>query len=97
MKRETQLSAELRALRALCDETMSSRLSENLLKSLEGHKFLVPEDQVVFESIRTVLKSGTISASKLAIHLNNRGFPDVDLGRYFAAENTNASSPKRTN
>ncbi len=41
------------------------------------------EHQVVFESIRFLLSRGTLTAARLAVHLNNRGFPDVDMEKYF--------------
>ncbi len=96
MKRTTQLSAELRALCTLCDPAMSGKLRQNLLASLEGHKFLEPESQAIFESIRALAGSGPISRERLAQHLNNRGFPDIDIERYFLADGMNSESPDST-
>jgi hypothetical protein len=97
MDRTTQLAAEIRALRALCDPAMTDRLRQNLMKSLDGHIFLDPEYQVVFESIRSLFQSGPISAARLALHLNNRGFPDIDMDRYFSAAGMNSEQRESTN
>jgi len=39
----------------------------------------------VFGSIRALLLHDRLSNTHLAVHLNNRGFPDVDLEKYCAA------------
>jgi hypothetical protein len=38
---------------------------------------------VVFESIRALFSCGDFSAVQLRVHLNNRGFPDTDVEKYF--------------
>lgn len=83
--RAAQLANERKVLRALCDELTSAERSRELLQSLDRHAFLDAEDQVVFESIRMLLQSGPISAARLTVHLNNRGFPEIDMDRYFMA------------
>jgi len=96
MNRTTQLAAEIRALRALCDSTMTDRQRQNLMKSLEGHRFLEPDCQVVFESIGALLHGGPITAARLTLHLNNRGFPDIDTGRYFATAGASSETLEST-
>ena len=76
---------------------MTDRQRQNLMKSLDGHVFLDSEYQVVFESIRALFHSGPISAARLALHLNNRGFPDIDMERYFIAAGENSEPDERTN
>lgn len=76
---------------------MTERQRQNLMKSLDGHVFLDPEYQVVFESIRALLHSGPISSARLALHLNNRGFPDIDTDRYFPAAGVHLEPHERTN
>jgi hypothetical protein len=76
---------------------MTQRQRRNLLKSLDGHIFLEPEYQVVFESIRVLLPGGPISSAKLALHLNNRGFPDIDLDRYYPAPDGHSQEHERAN
>ncbi len=83
MKRATQLAAELQALRTLCDEAIARNLRQNLIQSLGPRAFMVPEHQVVFESIRALFPRGPISQEQLRVHLNNRGFPDTDVETYF--------------
>jgi hypothetical protein len=83
MDRETQFATELQALRVLCDEAIATELRQRLLQSLDKHTFLEPEHQVVFESIRALFPRGPISVAQLRIHLNNRGFPDTDVEKYF--------------
>jgi hypothetical protein len=84
MERAMPSQDEIQLLRALCDENPFPAQRIELLKSLEGHPFLNPEYQVVFESIHFLLSHGGVNRSRLAVHLNNRGFPDVDLEKYFS-------------
>jgi len=98
MDRQTQFAAELKALRTLCDEAIARNLRQNLIQSLGPHAFREPEHQVVFESIRALFPRGAFSAEQLRVHLNNRGFPDTDVGRYFqpaAAEGIRQDTTKK--
>jgi hypothetical protein len=83
MDRKTQLAAELQALCTLCDEAIPRKLRQNLIQSLSPSKFTEPEHRVIFESICALFPRGPIAAEKLRIHLNNRGFPDTDVEKYF--------------
>ena len=53
------------------------------MQSLSRRAFLDPEREVVFESVRALLRLGPISLARLRVHLNNRGFPDIDVEKYF--------------
>jgi hypothetical protein len=83
MDRETQSATEFQALRVLCDESVPREQRVTLMKSLCRHVFIEPEHQVVYESIRALLSRGPVSAGQLRVHLNNRGFPDTDVEKYF--------------
>ena len=83
MDRETQFATELHALRALCDEAITRELRQNLIRSLGPRDFIDPEHQVVFESMRALFPRGPLSVAQLLVHLNNRGFPDTDVEKYF--------------
>jgi hypothetical protein len=83
MDREPQFATELQTLRALCDETAPPEERQKLMESLSRHAFIEPEHQVVFESICALLPRGPISMVQLRVHLNNRGFPDAGVERYF--------------
>ena len=83
MDRETQFATELQALRVLCDEAIAREERQRLMQSLAHHPFIEPEHQVVFESIRALFSRGPISVAQLRVHLNNRGFPDTDVEKYF--------------
>jgi len=83
MNRETQIATELQALRALCDAAITREERQTLMKSLSEHDFIEPEHQVVFESLRALFPRGPISLGQLRIHMNNRGFPDTDVEKYF--------------
>lgn len=85
MDRETQFVAELRALRTLCDESIARNLRQNLIQSLGPRSFADPEHQVVFESIVALFPRGPIRQEQLRVHLNNRGFPDTDVEKYFSS------------
>jgi hypothetical protein len=83
MDRETQHATELEYLRALCDETALREERQRLIQSLTQYAFVEPEHQVVFESILALFPRGPISPAQLRVHLNNRGFPDTDVEKYF--------------
>ncbi len=83
MDRNEKIAADLQTLRALCNEATAREQRLALLQSLSPHDFLEPEHQVVFESIRILLQRGSVSLSQLRVHLNNRGFPDIDAEKYF--------------
>jgi hypothetical protein len=83
MDRETQSANELQALRALCDVATPREERQKLMQSFSQRTFIEPEHQVVFESIRALFTRGPISAAQLRVHLNNRGFPDTDVEKYF--------------
>jgi hypothetical protein len=83
MDSEQHSSAELQALRALCRETTPLEDRRQLIKALETHSFTDPERQVVFESLRMILSRGGVTPERLRVHLNNRGFPETDVEKYF--------------
>lgn len=86
MNDQTQFASDLQALRTLCDEDAPRDERQKLIHSLKQHIFIDQEHQVVFESIRALLPRGPISVTRLRIHLNNRGFPDVDVEKYFQSK-----------
>lgn len=83
MDRETQFTTELQALRVLCDETSPREDRQTLIQTLSHHSFIEPEHQVVFESVQVLFSRGPFSLTELRVHLNNRGFPDIDVEKYF--------------
>jgi hypothetical protein len=80
-----RLALELDVLRALCSAPGTSEQRQALSESLARYRFSEPEYQVVFESVYAMSGRKEISAAGLAVHLNNRGFPDLDLEKYFVA------------
>jgi hypothetical protein len=89
MDRVAQLTAEVQVLGTLCNREDPRDVRAELVHVLEHYAFLEPEHQIVFESIRSLLPHDRFSKSSLAVHLNNRGFPDVDLEKYRAAALSN--------
>lgn len=85
MDRAAQLLAEVQILGTLCNREITSGGRAELLYALEYYVFLEPEHRVLFESICSLLPQDRISPERLAVHLNNRGFPDVDLAKYSVA------------
>jgi|SRR5579872_987836 len=85
MNREAQLAAEVQVLGTLCNEAVVREQRMGMLQALGRYSFLEPEHQIVFGSIRSLLLHDRLSSARLAVHLNNQGFPDVDLEKYFAA------------
>jgi hypothetical protein len=85
MDRATTSQDEIELLRVLCDDAALLARRLELMQSLRGYVFRDPENQVIFESICFLLPRGGVSAERLTVHLNNRGFPDVDLQKYFFA------------
>lgn len=94
MDREPQLGDELEALRSLCDAASPRAARQKLLRALSPQSFRVPEHQVVFESIRVLFSRGDFSAAQLRIHLNNRGFPDTDVEKYFQRAQVESADPQ---
>lgn len=97
MDRETQFATELQALRALCDEATPREERQKLMQSLSRRTFIEPEHQVVFESIRALSPRGLLSSAQLRVHLNNRGFPDTDVEKYFQRAPTERSKQRAAN
>jgi hypothetical protein len=89
MNRVAQLTAEVQVLGTLCNREDPRDLRADLVHVLEHYAFLEPEHQIVFESIRSLPLHDRLSKARLAVHLNNRGFPDVDLEKYCAAAFSN--------
>jgi hypothetical protein len=89
MNRVAQLTAEFQILGTLCNPEVPLDLRAELAHVLEHYAFLEPEHQIVFESIRSLLLHDRPSKASLAVHLNNRGFPDVDLEKYYAGAFSN--------
>jgi hypothetical protein len=94
MARKIQFTTELDALRSLCDEALSHEVRQDFLESLAPQSFTDPEHQVVLESIRALFPRGPLSQTTLRIHLNNRGFPDTDVEKYF--QPATSTSPTKT-
>jgi hypothetical protein len=86
MDRQSQCANDFRALCALCDASRTLEDRQKLLESLSKHAFIEPEHQVVFESIRALFPRGPVALPQLRIHLNNRGFPDTDVEKYFSPQ-----------
>jgi hypothetical protein len=84
MGRSALLLAEVQILGTLCSQTGTIEQRNELAQTLERYAFLEPEHQIVFGSIRSLLLLDRLSNARLAVHLNNRGFPDVDLEKYCA-------------
>ena len=89
MDRVAQLTAEVQVLGTLCNREVPRDVRAELVHVLEHYAFLEPEHQIVFESIRSLLLHDRLSNARLAVHLNNRGFPDVDLEKYCEAAFSN--------
>jgi hypothetical protein len=96
MDRQKQFATELEALRVLCDEAIPREPRQKLMESLADHTFLVPEHQVVFESIRALFPRSPISLEQLRVHLNNRGFPDTDVEKYLQPARSENVEPRPT-
>jgi hypothetical protein len=86
MENATNSVGEFQLLRALCDESVPREQRLAILDSLQNVVFPDAEHQVVFESIRFLILRGSMSIAHLGVHLNNRGFPDVDVEQYFPPE-----------
>jgi hypothetical protein len=85
MDRAAMLLTEVQILGTLCTQAGTVEQRNELAHTLDRYAFLEPEHQIVFGSIRALLLHDRLSNTHLAVHLNNRGFPDVDLEKYCAA------------
>ena len=95
MDRAALLLAEIQILGTLCTQAGTVEQCNELAHTLDRYAFLEPEHQIVFGSIRALLPHNRLSDSHLAVHLNNRGFPDVDLQKYCAAALSNIDDALR--
>ncbi len=84
-------------LRALCDVSVPREQRQQLAQSFNHHAFIKPEHQVVFESIRALLSHGEVTVARLNVHLNNRGFPDTDVEKYFRSATNDSTQEGRSN
>lgn len=85
MEEDSKRHLELQALRSICDNALPDADRHALLRSLDRHAFAEPEHEIVFQSLNKLLPSGPVSPERLRVHLNNRGFPDTDVEKYFVA------------
>jgi len=85
MDRVAVLEAEVQILGTLCNQAGTSKQRAELVDTLRQYAFLGEEHQILFESIRSLLSAEPLSNTRLAVHLNNRGFPGVDLEKFCAA------------
>ena len=92
-----QIAAELQILRTICDERVSYERRLTLLQSYSQYLFSDPEHQVVFESIHQLFAAGLTSAPRLTVHLNNRGFPDIDVDKYFPPKTAGGAQLENAN
>lgn len=85
MDRAAVWRAELQILGTFCNQAGTIEQRNELAQILDHYAFVEPEHQILFGSIRSLLVHDRLSTASLAVHLNNRGFPDVDLEKYCAA------------
>jgi hypothetical protein len=85
MDRAAVLLAEVQILGTLCTQAGTVEQRNELARTLGHYAFLEPEHQILFGSIRALLLHDRLTNTHLAVHLNNRGFPDVDPEQYCAA------------
>ncbi len=83
MEGADKLETEFQELMKVCDADVPRQERQELLDLLGSRTFTVPEHQIVFESLRALFPLGPISEERLRVHLNNRGFPDTDVEKYF--------------
>ncbi|MGH9695889.1 MAG: hypothetical protein ACRD5Z_17180, partial [Bryobacteraceae bacterium] len=81
MTSETRSVMETRILGMLCRELGSREERLGIQQLLQQYVFTEPERRVVFESL--CLLRGPLTPATLTVHLNNRGFPDLDVEQYF--------------
>jgi hypothetical protein len=84
-ERSARLATEIEVLRGLCSAEASQGQKHELVRVLGDYFFIEPEHQIVFESIALLHQKRELSLPLLAVHLNNRGFPDIGLEKYFVA------------
>jgi hypothetical protein len=89
MDRTPNSADDLAILRKICDASLSQEQRSALVQSLQNYAFSDAEHQVVFESICFLFSRGPISPARLSVHLNNRGFPDISMEKYFPSATAN--------
>jgi replicative DNA helicase len=74
-------------LRALCRTETSGTLRGTILNALATHQFVEPEHAEIFAALRDIQSVGRVATrERIAAMLMRRGFPDLDLDEYFAAQ-----------
>src|ERR1700690_3021924 len=89
MDRSKSSLVEIEMIGTLINRVGTNAQRTELVRTLENYAFVEPEHRIVFESIGFLLTRDRVSKENLAVHLNNRGFPDVDLEKYIAAGSAN--------
>lgn len=95
VNRDEQFAFEIDALRGLCTEIFAPDERRKLVQFLSQYQFVALEHAVVFESLQSLSRRGPVSKVQLRVHLNNRGFPDTDVEKYFHRPQ-NAGAGKRS-
>lgn len=78
------LEAERDVLRALFQGTPQGSVLARGIALLANYRFREPAHQVMFEALRNLGRADPARIRELLpARLNNRGFPDLDLGYFF--------------
>ncbi len=78
------LQAERNVLRALCQSAARSDVLARSITLLAHYRFREPAHQIVFDALRELgHRSGRQIRELLAVRLNNKGFPDLNLEPFF--------------
>lgn len=76
---------ELEILRALSTRRLQGRARAEAFEILAGYSFVEPIHQVIFDALREIpAENPQVLREQLAVRLNNKGFPDLDLESFFA-------------
>ena len=88
MDRQTQSANDFRALRVLCDESGAREDQQKLLQPLCTGVSSNPSAESCLNRSARYFPEGLFPRRSLRIHLNNRGFPDTDVDKYFQPHGT---------
>lgn len=84
---------ELLALRGMCQGARDARVWDDGIRILNAHAFQDPVHGLVFETLREInTDDPRIIRGLLAARLTNKGFPDVDVEKYFQPHHLRADA-----
>ena len=90
------IEAERNLLRALCTGAAEASVLLEATETLASYAFAEPLHQIIFDVLVEIgPRDPCVVREQLAVRLNNKGFPDLDLETFFAPSSLTAGEAIR--